>query len=62
MCYILTDAMIRTQEDFFNKICTSLFIVRIRKGYSRFACERELELQYIDPTLIAVSVVSFSFS
>ena len=36
------------------------------KGYSRFACERELEteqkLQYFDPTLMAVNVVSFSFS
>ena len=43
----------RTQEDFFNKICTSHFIVRVRKIYSRFACERELEteqkLQYFDP-------------
>ena len=36
------------------------------KAYLRFACERELEteqkLQYFDPTLMAVSVVSFSFS
>ena len=43
----------RTQEDFFNKICISHFIARVRKGYSRFACERELEteqkLQYFDP-------------
>ena len=42
-----------TQEDFFNKIFTSHFIARVRKGYSRFACERELEteqkLQYFDP-------------
>ena len=33
------------------------------KGYSRFACERELEteqeLQYFDPIVMAVSVVSF---
>ena len=40
-------------EDFFIKICTSDFIARVRKGYSRFACERELEteqkLQYFDP-------------
>ena len=51
--WIYTDAMIKTQEDFFNKICTSHFIARVRKGYSRFACERELEteqkLQYFDP-------------
>ena len=43
----------QTGEDFFKKICTSHFIVRVRKGYSRFACERELgteqRLQYIDP-------------
>ena len=42
-----------------KKICTSHFIVT-------FVCERELEteqrLQYIDPTLMAISVVSFSFS
>ena len=54
----------QTSEDFFKSICTSHFIVRVRKGYSRFACERELEteqkLQYFDPTLMAVSVVSFS--
>ena len=44
--------MIKTQEDFFNKIFTSHFIARVRKGYSRFACERVLEteqkLQYFD--------------
>ena len=42
-----------TSKVFFNKICTSHFIVRVRKGYSRFYGERELEteqrLQYIDP-------------
>ena len=42
----------QTQEDFFKKICTSHFITRVRKGHSRFACERELEteqkLQYFD--------------
>ena len=36
------------------------------KGYSGFYCERELEteqkLQYFDPTLMALSGVSFSFS
>ena len=49
-----------------EKYCTSHFIVRVRKGYSRFACERELEteqkLQYFDPTLMAVSIMSFLFS
>ena len=39
------DTIIKTQEDFFNKICTSHFIVRVRKGYSRFYCERELEIK-----------------
>ena len=47
------DTIIKTQEDFFNKIFTSHFIARVRKGYSRFACKRELEteqkLQYFDP-------------
>ena len=37
--------MIKTQEDFLNKIFTSHFIARVRKGYSRFACERELETE-----------------
>ena len=64
--WIHTDAMIMTQEDFFNKICTSHFIARVRKGYSRFACERELEteqkLKYFDPYSYGLKVVSFSFS
>ena len=39
--------MIKTQEDFFIKIFTSHFICKgSRKGYSRFACERELETEY----------------
>ena len=54
--WIHTDAMIKMQEDFFNKIFTSHFIASVRKGYSRFACEKVLEteqkLQYF---------VSFSF-
>ena len=41
-----TDAMIKTQEDFFIKIFTSHFIARVRKGYSRFACERHLEIEH----------------
>ena len=56
----------QTQEDFFRKICTSHFIVRVWKGYSRFVCERELEteqkLQYFDPKLMTSNVVSFLFS
>ena len=56
----------QTQEAFFMNIFTSHFIVRVRKGYSRFACERELETEHncniLTPTLIAVSVVSFSLS
>ena len=43
----------RMQEDFYNNICTSHFICNVWKGYSRFACERELrteqKLQYFDP-------------
>ena len=41
-----------TQEDFFTNISVPLFICKVRKGYSRFACERELDteqkLQYFD--------------
>ena len=38
MCYILicpyhNDTIIKTQEDFFINICTSHFIVRVRKGF-----------------------------
>ena len=36
----------RTQEDFFNNIFTSRFISRVRKGCSRFACERVLETEH----------------
>ena len=34
------------QEDFFIKIFTSHFICKVRKGCSRFACERELETEH----------------
>ena len=40
------DARKKTQEDFFRKIFTSLFIARVRKGCSRFACERVLETEH----------------
>ena len=64
---ITTQRRRKTREGFFNKIYVPLTLfVRVRKGYSRFACERELEteqkLQYFDPTLMAANVVSFSFS
>ena len=36
----------KTQEDFFIKIFTSHFICKVRKGCSRFACERELETEH----------------
>ena len=43
----------QTQDHFFNKICTSHFICKVRKGCSKFYGERELEteqkLQYFDP-------------
>ena len=38
--------MIKTQEDFFNKIFTSHFIARVRKGCVGFYCERELETEH----------------
>ena len=34
------------QEDFFIKIFTSHFIGKGTKGYSKFACERELETEH----------------
>ena len=58
ICWIHSDAMNnrRNNKDagriFFTNISTSHFIARVRKGYSRFACERVLEteqkLQYFD--------------
>ena len=39
------DTWRKTQEDFFRKIFTSHFIARVRKGCSRFACERVLETE-----------------
>ena len=40
------DAGRKTQEDFFTNIFTSHFIARVRKGCSRFACERVLETEH----------------
>ena len=39
------DTIIKTQEDFFIKICTSHFIVSFRKGCARFYGESELETE-----------------
>ena len=57
----------QTQEDFFNKICISHLIARVRKGYSRFAVwegvgDRRETAIFWPPPLMAVNVVSFSFS
>ena len=43
---IKTDAMTKTQEDFFNKIFTSHFIARVREGCVGFYCERQLETEH----------------
>ena len=40
------DAVTKTQEDFFNKIFTSHFIARVRKGCVGFYSERELEIKH----------------
>ena len=38
--------MIKTQEDFFTIIFTSLFIARVRKGCWRVSCKRMLETEH----------------
>ena len=47
-------------------IFTSHFIARVRKGCVGFYCERELKIEHncniLTPKLMAISVVSFSFS
>ena len=43
---ITTQRRRKTSEEFFNKIFTSHFIARVRKGCSWFACERELETEH----------------
>ena len=58
-CRIHIDAIIKTSEDFLKKyIPLTLF--------ERFVCERELETEQncniLTHTLMAISVVSFSFS
>ena len=46
MCYILTDAMNNRRAKNSLTKYTSHFIVRVRKGYSRFVCERELVTEH----------------
>ena len=43
---MITDAMIKMQENFFNKIFTSHFIARVRNGCVGFYCERDLEIEH----------------
>ena len=58
--------IIKTSDTVLLEKYTSYFIERVRKVYSRFYCERELETEQncniLTPTLMAISVVSFSFS
>ena len=60
------DTIIMMQEDFFIKIYTSHFLARVRKGCSRFACERVLETEYnwniLTPKLWPPALCLFSFS
>ena len=57
---------IKMQEDFFNNVFTSRFIARVRKGCSRCACERVLEIEHklhiLTSTTYDCHVVSFLFS
>ena len=43
---IKTDTHRKTQEDFFTNILPLTLFVRVRKGFSRVACERELETEH----------------
>ena len=66
-CRIHTEAMNnRRRKTSLTKYLPLILLQGFEKGYSRFACERELEteqkLKYFAPTLMAVKVVSFSFS
>ena len=60
------DTIIKDERRFFKNIYIYIYIYTYH-FIATFSCERELEseqrLQYIDPpTLMAISVVSFSFS
>ena len=69
--YILTQWIIDARNDkdagrlLYQYLPLTIF-VRVQKGYSRFVCERELEteqkLQYSDPIVMTVNIVSFLFS
>ena len=43
---VINDAVTKMRGDFFRKIFTSHFIARVRKGCSRFACERVLKTEH----------------
>ena len=62
----MKDAWRKTQEDLFTNIFTFHFIARVRKGCSRFACERVLETEHklhiLTSTTYDRHVVSFLFS
>ena len=64
--YILTQWITDAGRLLYQNICTSHFIVRFEKGYSRFTCERELvteqKLQYSDPPLLWPSTLCLSRS
>ena len=66
-CRIHTDAMNKRQaKTSLEKYVPLTLLLGFKKGYSGFYCERELETKQncnvLTPTLMAVSVVSFSFS
>ena len=62
------DTIIKTDAGrlFLTKYLPLTLLQGFEKGYSRFACERELETEQnwniLTPTLMAINVVSFSFS
>ena len=60
------DDTIKTSNTVLRKIYLSLYLKGFERGYSRFYCERELETEQncniLTPTLMAINVVSFSFS
>ena len=66
-CRIHTDAMNnRRRKTSLTKYLPLTLLQGFEKGYSKFVCERELETEQnwniLTPTLMAVNVVSFSFS
>ena len=60
------DTMKKDERRLLWKNIPLTLLERVRKGYSRFYCERELVTEQncnlLTPTLMAISVVSFSFS